>query len=550
MISRRDLALGSLALAFGGLVWRLGRLQLAEGDRHHDARERQSSSYIDLRPARGLLRSREGELLAASVEAPSVFADPARITDLPAAAAWCAAAFGDTPARWREYLARPRRFVWVQRLAGRVPTPLPAGLGIVPEYRRLYPQGSAAAALLGFADIDGRGREGIERSYDGLLRGHGGRAGVVVDAVRRPVWTDPGLGGARDGADLRLTVSLPAQKALDEAVAATAAEFSPRSISAVAMDPATGAVRALSAWPRFDPNHPGSAGAAARLNRVVTDPFEPGSTIKPLVMARAIESGLVRPTDRFDCPGSARVGSRTIRCHETHGSITAVDVIAGSCNVGAAQIGMALGPRELQGLVARLGFGAPTGIDLPVESRGRVTSPERWNDFTTASVAIGYEIMVTPMQLAASMCALANGGHSVSPHCVEALLDRDGRPVRRPVLPAPVRLFDERAAAEVASMMRQVVERGTGRKAAVAGLPVAGKTGTTQKLDPVTHRYRSDAHLASFVGFVPGLLVLVTVDDPKGAYYGGSVAAPCAGKFLERVGGAVARSVLEGSEVR
>jgi cell division protein FtsI/penicillin-binding protein 2 len=552
-MKRPTLAFGTLAAGLAFLLAWLARLQLVQGDEHRRERARRTQSFVDLRPARGSIYSADGSLLAASLEVSSIFADPLRLEDPQAAARWAAGAFGGDPAEWKRRFTPftdpelpERRFVWVKRHETRAWDRLPKGIATIVEYRRQYPYGPAASALLGFADIDGRGQEGVERTFEAELQDRPRRIAVVVDAVRRPVAGDPGTGASRDGRDLRLTIDLRIQRILDEQVARAVGEHSPRSISAVALDVETGAVRALSVHPSFDPNRPGDADADARLNRVVTNPFEPGSTLKPLIAARALERGVISPDDTFDCPGARRVGPRLMRCHKTHGRIAVGDVIAQSCDVGAAEIALKLGPREIRALLEELGFGRRTGIELPAESRGAVTSPDRWNEFTTTSAAIGYEVSVTPLQLAVAMATLANGGRRVVPYCVEAVLDDDGHALPAPPRPAPVRVHSEEAARQMREMMARVVTEGTGTAARVEGLEIFGKTGTTQKLDPATGRYRSDAHIGTFVGSCDGLLVVFSVDGPRGeAYYGGTVAAPFVGKFFERVRGLDAASVQD-----
>lgn len=542
-------AFAVLALAPAAMLWRLGRLQLTDAERYREARDRQTNSYVDVAVRRGSIWSSDGRLLAAGADVPSIFVDPAAVEDREAAAQWAAARTGGDVVEWRRRLAEPRRFVWVSRHDTRELGTPPKGFGVVTEVRRTYPQGAAGSALVGFTDIDGVGREGVERAYETLLSSRARRADVVVDALRRPVWTDPGWATSRDGHDLRLTIDLDLQVALDDAVRDAAAGHSPASVSAVAIDARTGAVLALSTFPAFDPNRPGAAPPQARLNRVLTDPFEPGSTIKPLVVARALERGVVTLDSVFDCEGTARVGPRTIHCHKTHGRLTTVDVIVKSCNVGAAQIAVALGERELQRLFADLGFGTPTGVDLPIESRGRVTPPERWNAYTTSSAGVGYELAVTPLQLAVAHAALANGGRRVVPYVVEEVLDADGSPMARPPRPEPAVVFSEPAARILQELLVRAVEEGTGQKARVEGLRVGGKTGTTQKLDPVTRRYGA-GHIATFVGNAADIVVVFSVDGPQGEYYGGTVAAPHAGKFFERVRDLAASSVMEGRSAR
>lgn len=527
-----------LGAALVGLAARLAHLQLVAHDESAQKRDRQSHTYVEIRRARGHIESADGALLAISRRADSVFVDPKEFAD--ADVDWLTTITGrrDLREELAEARAHDLRFLWVLRRAPddvleKIRLRKAPGVETLPEFRRLYTMGGA---ILGFCNIDDRGMEGVERRYDALLASPVERRPIVVDARRRPVWVESG-DEPRGPASLRLTIRHDVQRALDAAVAACAAKYSPLSVSAVAIDPRTGAIRAISVYPTFDPNDPGGFPPESRRNRAITDPYEPGSALKPIVVTRALELGLVKPDDLWTCPGTQKVGPRTIHCHETHGSISTVDVVAKSCNVAAAQIGVKLGADALRRLALDVGFGARTGVDLPGESPGRVTSVRAWNDYTTTSMPIGYELAATPLQLACAFSAIINGGRRVTPHVLDAILDDDGRVTRRYESRPGLVVYRADATAVMREMMRQTVERGTGREARVKGLTVGGKTGTTQKL--VNGRYTAASHIGTFVGFAPvedpKLVVVFTVDNPQGAYYGGTVAAPYVGAVFEAV---------------
>lgn len=528
-----------LSAGLAGLAARLAHLQLLAHDRSAAIRDGQTHTYIEIRRARGSVESSDGALMAISRRADSIALDPKEFSD--ADVEWLMRITGrrDLIEELAEARGHDLRFLWVLRRAPddvleKVRLRKAGGVWTIPEYRRFYPMGSGPAALLGFCNIDGRGMEGIERRYDALMAAPVERRSILVDARRRPVWMEP-TGPAREPASIRLTLDHDLQRMLDQAVAACAAKYTPASICAVAIDPRTGAIRALSVYPSFDPNSPGSFPAESRRNRVITDPYEPGSTLKPIVVTRALDLGVVKPDDVWTCPGTQKVGPRTIHCHETHGRITTVDVIAKSCNVAAALIGVKLGATELRRLELSVGLGNRTGVDVPGESPGRITTSGAWNAYTTTSVPIGYEVLATPLQLAVAFSAIANGGRRVTPHVVEAVLDGNGRVAKRHGGETGAVVYGAAACAMMREMMRQCVERGTGKEARVQGLSVGGKTGTTQKL--VDGRYTSSAHIGTFVGFAPveapKLVIVFTVDHAKGAYYGGTVAAPYVGDVFE-----------------
>ena len=305
----------------------------------------------------------------------------------------------------------------------------------------------------------------------------------------------------------------------------------------IVMDPRTGEVLALAVRTAgrvrqpFNPNEPQHYRPEEWRNRCVTDAFEPGSIFKPFLAVAALEEKVVHPLERFDCSaGKIQVADRVIKDAHENGVLTFTDVIAQSSNVGTIKVALRLGKERFSKYIAAFGFGRKTGVDLPGEIAGLVKDHRLWSGVSLAEIAIGQEIGVTPLQVAAGYCALANGGTLMKPYVVKEIVDRDGREGRKFQPQAMGRVASEATCAKVNKMLQRVVEAGTGDKARPAGYTAAGKTGTAQKIDQRTHSYSKKDYVSSFVGFVPAsaprLVILVMVDSPQGVIYGGSVAAP------------------------
>jgi len=553
-----------LTLLFSLIVFRLYDLQIAGHENYSGVRDRQSRGVLELRRPRGLIVDARGEALAVSLPVSSVAVEPARVVDAAATATRLASALGMDAADVRTLLSPTRKnsegeeirigFSWIRRhvspaQAEAVKKLALPGVLLKTEYDRVYPQGKLLAHVLGVVDIDDQGGEGLERSLDGVLKGAGGphpgepfRAGIDVDGKRRTLsW--PELPSA--GADVHLTIDAAFQRVVEQALDAACERHSPGWAVAIAMDPRTGAILALANRPNFDPTRPvppgadAQAAARARQNLAVVAPYEPGSTWKPFAVAAALEEKLLTPATVFDCEmGAWRCGARVLHDHHPYGKLAVRDIIAKSSNIGAAKIGILLGPERLWKGADAFGFGRKTGSDLPLEDRGMLHPLAKWNSFSVTSVPMGHEISVTPLQLVAAMSAIANGGQLVRPYAVDRIVAADGTLLRRTEPKVVGRAASEATCAELRKMLREVVKTGTGTKAEVEGLEIAGKTGTTQKVDPASGRYTHGKYISSFVGFAPAegarICIAVILDDPQGEYYGGAVAAPVVAEILEK----------------
>src|ERR671934_99926 len=531
VVNRRiRLLLFVLAAAFGALFLRAAWLQAVRAQSLSRLGETQHREEVTLPASRGTIFDRMGVQLALGEQATTVYADPKQIRNPQHVAALAARVLGLDAAKLYPALAdRTRGFVYVERQADSARAAALAkqhipGLGFYPEERRAYPQGSVAAQLLGYVGVDDKGLAGMELELDKELAGRPGHETLVKDATGRAVDVIAGR-PAIQGRDVTLTIDHTIEANVEEVLRATVRKWAAKDATAIVLDPRTGEVLAMAVEPGYDANRYPSAPAELQRNRTVTDTYEPGSTFKVVTVAAALSEHLVTPMTAFTLPYSIQVADRVIHDAEPRGTVryTVQQILARSSNVGAITLAEMLGRDRLSAWISRFGFGHPTGIAYPGESPGIVLPTDKWSGSTIGNVPIGQGIAVTPVQMASMYAAIANRGVWTQPH----LVDRIGGAPR----PAPRRrrIVSRAVAAELMTMLKDVVAEGTGTYAAIPGYQVAGKTGTAQK--PDSHGgYASGDYVASFVGTVPAsrprLVVLVTVDEPHGAIWGGVVAAP------------------------
>ena len=536
-VVRRRLLIGAVVFAAwaGGIEARLVYLQVVQHAELVERAARQQNRSITAHPKRGEILDREGRVLAYSVDADTIYAVPTDIDSPGETAAQLCGALDDCApelqATLEERLRRPRGFEYVQRQVSpdasrRVAALELGGVGFLKENRRYYPNKELAAHLLGYVGIDNQGLSGIESTYDGDISGRPGKTLIQTDARRRAfsrIERPP-----TTGATVQLTIDKYLQHIAERELQIGVRQHNADGGSVVILDPDTGDILALANEPGFNPNAFADAPASARRNRAIQDLYEPGSTFKIVTTAAALEESVVKRNEPFDVSaGVIRVGRSVVRDMHTYGVLSFDDLIVKSSNVGAIKVGLRLGPERLSRYVRRFGFGQSLSHDFPAESRGLVTSPSRLTDQGVASVSMGYQVAVTPLQMAAAANAVANAGELLEPKVVRAII-RNGI---RAETPSRVirRAISSETSAEMTSIMEAVVERGTGRAAQIPGYSVAGKTGTAEKL--IDGRYSNRDHNASFVGFVPSrqpvLTILVMIDTPRGGVFtGGAVAAP------------------------
>jgi len=528
---------------FAAIGTRAFDLQIRDRERYKTLAEEQYLRDIELPPRRGRILDRNGAELASTADVESVYINPRTVSDTRRTAADLARALGLDRADVQKKLESRRYFTWLKRRvtpdeAAAVRKLGLSGLGLVHEPRRFYPNRSLAATVMGHAGSDGTGLDGVELAMDAALRGKPSSVQGVRDALGRDVLLDGAIDEtASAGQDVVLTLdrylSFITERALGEALDKHGA----KGVMAVVLDARTGDVLAMASAPTYDPNDPGNAAARGARNRTITDAYEPGSTMKVFTIAAALDAGVVRPDDRFDCMmGAMKVGKYTI--HDTHpqGILTVADIFKHSSNIGTTRIARRLGRERLAEAFARFGFGKPTGVRLPGERGGYVRPVERWGEIGFANAAFGQGLTVTPLQLAAGVSVVASGGLYRTPRVVARVVHADGRSEPQPVVPER-RVLSEKAARMMVTIMKGVTEEGgTAKAAAIEGYPVAGKTGTAQKVS--NGRYDPTKWVASFVGFAPAddprVVVAVTVDEPKGVHLGGAVAAPIFKSIMEQ----------------
>jgi cell division protein FtsI (penicillin-binding protein 3) len=519
------LVLGGVALLARGFQVQV--LQAAEWDVRAD---RQHQERIELPAARGTLYDRNGVPLATTRERIRVSVAPHEVRDRERTAERLRDALGLDAGRIRQALDPSRR--WVV-LPGRYDPTVRAELGGVTgvylerELERFHPQASLALEVLGRISADARPLDGLELELDSLLRGVPGSAVVRRDGRGSPI---PGalipLVEPRSGNDVHLTLDLGLQEIAEQALRRTVAEQGAAGGDLIFADPRTGEILAAA-------SHGAGSG---RHWRGVTDPYEPGSTMKPFVVAALLERGLATLGDSvFAEHGLLQMGRRTIRDVGSHGWLTAAEVLRYSSNVGMVKLAERLDEASQYAALRDFGFGTPTGVGYPSEAGGRLTRPDRWSAYSRASIAMGYEVSVTPLQMTMAYGALANGGRLMEPMLVREVRGADGRLLSRSVPRETRRAISPATAAAVADVLMDAVQEGTGRNAGLGEFLVAGKTGTARVFED--GRYRTDAYTASFAGFFPArdpqLVFLVKLD--RGSEYGGAMAAPVTRAMLEAV---------------
>ena len=526
--------IGLLAAAFlillGAALARSVWLQVVKGPELAAMALRQHRETVIVPAGRGTIVDRTGEPLAIGRVATTIYANPRQVDNARDLTLSAGKILGADPAALYPTLTdRTRGFVYVERKADpRKAEKLEklgyAGLGFYPEELRFYPQGPVAAQILGYAGLDNKGLEGLERSLEETLAGTPGSQTVVKDPFGRALDVVE-TKAETPGKDVRLTIDRQIQANAEEVLAATVRRWSARSATAVVMDPKTGAILAMATAPRFNTNRFPTTRADRRRNRAVTDAYEPGSTFKLVTVAAALQEGMVNSRSSFRLPPTLKVADRTIRESHSRGTqrMTVRQIVEYSSNIGTVTIAQRLGEGRLASWIERFGFGKSTGIDFPGESPGFALPLEQWSGSTIGTVPIGHGIAVTPVQMARAYSVIANGGMLVRPHLIarvggEAVVAGNGR-----------RVVSRDVADQMLSMLRGVVVEGTGTEAAVPGYTVAGKTGTAAKIDP-DGTYSTSRYVASFAGLIPAskpeLVVMVMVDEPRGGYYGGDVAAP------------------------
>lgn len=524
-------------LAFLGLfVIRLVLIQVFRSPGLTRLADRQHELFVELEPVRGTIYDRNLRPLAFNVPVYSVYANPKIMTieDKARAVAKLPALLGLEPGFIEERLARDKYFVWLKRKltieeANQVRQLKISGIDFRRESKRYYPNGSLAAHVIGFAGIDNKGLEGLELHYDKDLRGKAGKMKVLRDARQKQLQVGQSYIPPQDGFHLVLTIDETLQYITEKALDRAVQQHNAKAASAILMDVQTGEILALVNRPTYNLDQVSSSDVESRTNRAVSYVYEPGSVFKIITAAAALEEGLFTEEDKIYCEqGNYRIANHTLTDHRPHGTLSFHDVFKVSSNIGVAKIAQKIGGDNVYKYGKRFRFGVPTGIDLRGEVSGWLKDPSQWSKTTIGAIPIGYEVTVTPIQLVSAIAAVANGGVYMQPFVVKYVKDNQDQEIRSFQPKVHDRVISEQTAQRIKEILKSVVESGTGRRAQIEGVAVAGKTGTARKV--IDGQYSRGKYYASFIGFAPAdeprLAMAVVVDEPHPGYFGGTVSAP------------------------
>jgi cell division protein FtsI (penicillin-binding protein 3) len=538
LVERRiGLLFAAFLLLFAIVLARAVWLQGVRGGELRANAASQQTETVTVPGFRGRILDREGDPLAASEEAATVFATPYQVDD-PSDAARRLAPLLDVPEDqiFDALSNRESGFEYLRReldvvAAERVRKLDIDGIGLLPDSRRSYPQGELATQVIGTVGTDNQGLTGLESHYDDLIGGSDGETKITRDALGDTIERET-LHNQATGGDIKLTLDAEIQDQTEHALAGVGRTYDPKGATIVVMNPRSAEVLALANWPPADPADLESASEESLANHATGFTYEPGSTFKAFTVGAALEEDTVNPDTVFTLPPSIQVADRVIE--EAHPrptvSLTVAEILAQSSNVGAVKVGESVGPERFDSWVRRFGFGEPTGIAFPAEEQGIVPALDDYSGSTLGNMSIGQGLAVTPIQMAAGYAAIANGGILRAPR----LVVREGDDPVDP--PTGQRVISSRTSARLREMLEGVLAPGgTAAEVEVPGYTLAGKTGTAEKAED--GGYSKSDFVASFAGFAPAsdpqLLVTVVVDEPQGSYYGADVAAPAFGKIVE-----------------
>jgi cell division protein FtsI (penicillin-binding protein 3) len=529
-------------LIWGCLIsYRLFSLQVWQHEEMTEKARRQRCRTFEVSPRRGTIYDRRHRELAISLQVDSIYAVPSEIRDKQETAERLAAALGLKSSDIQKRLLLSRHFTWVKRKVDYSETiqvrnlNLP-GIYTEKESKRFYPKRELAAHVLGYVGMDNEGLNGVEAYYDRVIKGQPGLAQLMADGKQQSYSSMDKPPTA--GEDLVLTIDEYIQFVVEQELALQVTKSQALGGTAIVMDPRNGEILALANYPTFNPNMYKQYHPANLNNRAIWTVYEPGSTFKIITAGTVLNEKLARPDEIIFCNnGSITIGKYRIRDHKPYGALKVSEVVANSSNVGAIKLGMRLTPEKFYHYIRQFGFGESTHVDLPREEIGLVRDWRSWPTVTQATISMGQGIGVTPLQILKAVSALANGGTLVQPHLM--LPSQPGVLARAAYHPdfVPTQIFKPSTTAMLRGMMRDVVTGGTGKSAQLEGFSAAGKTGTAQKAE--NGHYSHSRFVGSFVGFAPlenpVIAVVVTIDEPKGLYYGAEVAAPVFRGIAEKV---------------
>lgn len=505
--------------------------------------EKQHNYYIELEPLRGTIYDRHSRPLALNVPAYSLFANPRMMSlkDKQEAVNKLTSLLDIEPQFLSERLNKGKYFVWLKRkidlaTVEKIKDLKIHGLDFVPESRRSYPNKSLAAHVIGFADIDNKGLEGLELVYNQYLKGQFGWSQVLRDARQRELMIEKGFIPPQNGFHVVLTIDETIQYIAERALDKAFYKHHARAASIIVMDVKTGEILALANRPTYNLEEASISNIEHRTNRAISYIYEPGSVFKIVALSAALEQEKFKEKDKIFCEnGEYRVANHILHDHHPHGTLTFQQVFEQSSNIGVTKVAQKLGPAAIYEYARRFRFGMKTGIDLKGEVNGVVKPPSQWSKTTIGAIPIGHEVTVTPLQLVSAMAAIANNGIYMKPYVVRYVKDSKDQVIKANESQVVAQVIKPETAERVKEILIGAVENGTGKSAKIKGVGVAGKTGTAQKV--INGIYSHDQFFASFIGFAPAdeprLAAVVVFDDPHPAHFGGTVAAPVFKEVIE-----------------
>lgn len=531
-------------LGFIVVLCRVTYLHLSDNDKISRTAESQYTARIPVSLRRGKIFDRNGSELAVSLPVPSIYVDPSEIVDPVAVAKKLGTILNISESSIAEKLAvnANRRFVWIRRRVSyetlqRVIEENIPGVHYIEESKRFYPNAELASQVLGAVGFDSQALAGIEMKMDDVLKSQKKSNYFKRDARGRMYAAPVAFGEQSDVGEVYLTIDKQIQFITEEALRDAVKKANANDGVAVVISPGSGDILAMASAPIFDPNKYSKYAVSNWRNRAVTDVFEPGSTFKVFVVAAALDREIVTPTTEYHCGnGYIQIGKNILRDHHPYGKLPVKDIIKYSSNIGSLKIAFDIGKEEFYKSLKSFGIGGKTDVDFPGEVGGTLRNYETWQPVEHATIAFGQGLTTTPLQMAAAFSAVVNGGVYYRPRLIARIIDRNGRVThsKSEVVSRPISVETSRVMRE---MLARVVEKGgTGTKAHSDAYDIGGKTGTAQKV--AGGGYVKGKYYSSFIGFAPvddpKIVVLVGIDEPRGAYYGGAVAAPVVKEIIER----------------
>ena len=532
-------------ILYFSLIYRLYNIQVIQSNRFKEIAQQEHLTSFSIEGERGNIYDRNYKKLAVNINVQSLFAIPPKVENPQETAQKLSSILNLKAKDVLEKLNQKKSFVWIKRkLSETEVTEIKKlkleGFDFLNENKRYYPKNYLASNLMGFVGIDNQGLEGLESFFDKELKGLPGLVILERDAIGGKVPLSIKEPTAhKDGHSIVLTIDEVIQYITEEALDKAFQKSKAKAGIAIVVAPKTGEILAMAVKPSYDPNYFDQYSRDLWRNRAITDAYEPGSTFKVITIATALEESVCSLNDRFFCEGTTKYNGVVFHDIYKHGSQDLTDIVKNSCNIGVIQTGTKLEEKVFEKSIRRFGFGILTEINLPGEINGLVRSTKDWSRISLASLSIGQEISVTPIQLIMAVSAIANRGTLMKPMIVKEVIDSAQNKIKT-FKPKPVRqVVSVATALTMSKILEQVVSDGTGTSAKLAGYQAAGKTGTAQKFDFSTGKYSKDKYTSSFVGYAPSdnpkISILIMLDEPQGSYYGGTVAAPVFQEIASKV---------------